>query len=526
MIDDFDILQATMADSLHAWLSPMSRDERRYALAVAEMLTTQITPDAGVDRAKRAALRALSEAKKSLSPDLAAPMKYAAKDINRLVEQIRSGQPPELPKCTREKHYRDPALPGLYIRLLNTGVASWSVQWKRLGRQKKITLGDVLVLDRQDAIKAAKDLLAKVQLRTLDPHEAKRERMRANKVTFATVIPLFLEHKIRQGDLRPGTVKYWKRDLTGYYFQPLHNLPIDEITSDQIQTRIDYIAIQSGNAPAEHCVMIMRVFFKWARKTGKLPADHRNPMDNVQAPKTNGPRDRVLEDDEIRLIWKSSEAWEAEVIHAQQIKASTGKWPRSGGIPITDFSRATMLLFLTGCRAQEIGDLRWGEINLDDGELIIPATRTKNAEELCVPLADWAVKILHRIKQEQQPDKDHVFGHTNRGGQFLSNINQKIKKRIAKAGGAPLKHWTIHDIRRTFRTKMAQLGVPADVAEALVGHVGHRTQMDRIYNRYKYWPEKRQAIAKLEAHLRAIIDGTAEKIVYQDFGEQAKGGTT
>src|SRR6516165_6944802 len=45
----------------------------------------------------------------------AAPKKYAAKDINRLVEQIRSDQPPELPKGKREQHYRDPALPNLYI---------------------------------------------------------------------------------------------------------------------------------------------------------------------------------------------------------------------------------------------------------------------------------------------------------------------------------------------------------------------------------------------------------------------------
>jgi hypothetical protein len=71
---------------------------------------------------------------------------------------------------------------------------------------------------------------------------------------------------------------------------------------------------------------------------------------------------------------------------------------------------------------------------------------------------------------------------------------------------------------------MAALGVTPDVAEALVGHVGHRTQMDRVYNKYKYWPEKRQALAKYEAHLRAIIDGTAEKIAHPRFGEPRKGG--
>ena len=141
----------------------------------------------------------------------------------------------------------------MYIRLLDTGVASWVEQWKRLGRQKKKTLGNVLVLDRLAAIKAAKELLAKITLGLLDPHEARRERMRANKVTWATVAPLCIEQKIRERELRPGTAKYWKLFLIkGYHFKPLHNLPLDEITREQIQARLDLIAGQSGNSAGEN----------------------------------------------------------------------------------------------------------------------------------------------------------------------------------------------------------------------------------------------------------------------------------
>src|SRR5262249_465513 len=170
-----------------------------------------------------------------------------------------------------------------------------------------------------------KELLAKITLSLLDPREAKRERMRANKVTFATVVPLFLERKIRNGDLRPSTTDHWKRYLTGYYLQPLHSLPIDEITKEQLQTRIDHITTQSGNAAAERCCGALRVFFKWAIKTGKLPEGHHNPMTNVQAPKQNAPRERVLTDDEIRLIWNACEAWEAQAIREEQFKKATDK---------------------------------------------------------------------------------------------------------------------------------------------------------------------------------------------------------
>jgi integrase len=509
--------EAAVAEEIFAVLAPLPLDDRRLVLAVAGAFEFRNSDSKS------------ELIKKLLSPDLpgapkSAPMENTVQAINRLIDRIRSGQPPELPEHVREKHYRDPVLPGLYIRLLNTGVASWVVQWKRLGRQKKIVLGNVRMLDRPVAIKAAKDLLAKVQLNQLDPHAAKRERMRAAKVMFKTVVPLFLEDKVRRGELRPATVKAWTRYLTGYYLEPLHGLPLDEITKEQIQGRIDHVAIQSGTQAAERCGTAASVFFKWALKTGKLPEGHHNPMTNVQTPKENDPRDRVLDNDEIQLIWKTCEAWEVEAINAQQqLRAlKTGKkyLPGGGPPPITDDSRAIRLLFLTGCRAQEIGNLEWSEIDLLNGELLIPGARTKNGLDLCNPLSDWALQILRSI--ERRPNRDTVFGHTDRGGHELGTSNGKLNKRIAKARKPPLKHWTIHDIRRTVRTRLAALGVGMDVAEALLGHVGHRNKIERTYNRHEYWAEKRQALAMWEANLRAIIDGTAEKIARPRFGERKK----
>jgi hypothetical protein len=72
------------------------------------------------------------------------------------------------------------------------------------------------------------------------------------------------------------------RFLSKYYFKPLHNLPVYEITRDQIQTRIDDIAVRSGPASAEACYSMIAVFFKWALKTGKLPGGHHNPTVNVR----------------------------------------------------------------------------------------------------------------------------------------------------------------------------------------------------------------------------------------------------
>jgi integrase len=179
-----------------------------------------------------------------------------------------------------------------------------------------------------------------------------------------------------------------------------------------------------------------------------------------------------------------------------------------------------MLLFQTGCRAQEIGDLQWPEVDLDNGELLIPGARIKNAIDLCNPLTGEAVKILRRVKR--RPDRANVFGRTKRPGICLKYARDNINDRIADAGGTPPKNWTLHDIRRTFRTRLAALKVPMHVAEALLGHVGHRPKIVRVYDTHEYWDEKRRALAMWEDNLRAIIDGTAKKIERPNFGQRKK----
>jgi integrase len=275
----------------------------------------------------------------------------------------------------------------------------------------------------------------------------------------------------------------------------------------------------------------MRALFKWAIRPAKLlPEDHRNPTANIQLPEKPAARDRVLTDDEIRLIWRGCDAWEAQAVRDRQLIELTGTAQRVGHPSNADYPRAVRLLFLTGCRAQEIGSLRWSEVDLDNAELRIPGSRRKSrkkqeqAMELFCPLADWAVQILRGVAR--RPNNDLVFGRGRRKvpGLNLTCVDKQIDSWIVKAGGTPPPDWQPHDIRRTFRTRLAALGVTMDVAEALVGHITHRTEVDRIYNRHKYWAEKRQALAMWEANLRAIIDGTAEKIAHPRFGERQKGG--
>jgi integrase len=475
-------------------------------------------------------------------------MKVTRAEINKLVRQVRDGKLPDLPDGKKfEEIFRSPKLPdgqfdevfwhpafyGFGVRLVYTGHASWIVQYKLHGRSQRQTIGDVRVLDeyKKDengkevgALAQAKNLLAKVQLHRFDPQAARAEARHTAKITFEAVAEQFLEMKkegtAKRKPMRPDALAAYERFLTGYYFKPLHRLPFGDITHEQITLQIQRVKQRSGLATAHHCCTPVTTMFNWAIEKGMHPGP--SPMLKVDVPQQGDSRDRVLNHDEIKAIWLACEAWEADTPSDRRIH---------GGLTNADRPRAIRLLFLTACRAQEIGELEWDEIDHRYNEFALTRPeRTKNGKPLYLPLTDTALEILNRV--ERRPGKTHVFGTKLDQGTRLSNAREKIDKRIAAAGGVkpagedagrPVPpfppDWTIHDIRRTVRTEMGDIGIDSDIAERILNHV-RGDKSNRAYDRSKYRKPMRDALVQWEAHLLSIVHGTEEKIV--DAGVRRK----
>jgi integrase len=69
-----------------------------------------------------------------------------------------------------------------------------------------------------------------------------------------------------------------------------------------------------------------------------------------------------------------------------------------------------------------------------------------------------------------------------------------------------LEHWTIHDIRRTVATRMAELGVQPHIIEAVLNHVsGHKGGIAGVYNRATYDKERRSALNLWAGHIMALV---------------------
>jgi integrase len=70
-----------------------------------------------------------------------------------------------------------------------------------------------------------------------------------------------------------------------------------------------------------------------------------------------------------------------------------------------------------------------------------------------------------------------------------------------------------HDLRRTAATRMAESGVPRDHIAKILNHVEGGPAATRVYDRYDYDSEKRQALERWDRGLTAIIAGKTRKVL-------------
>ena len=125
--------------------------------------------------------------------------------------------------------------------------------------------------------------------------------------------------------------------------------------------------------------------------------------------------------------------------------------------------------------------LRWDEVQ--DEEIALPEARTKNHRAHVIPLSNPARSILDKVRRD---GRTHVFGRDDTGFQGWGNSKRRLDRGIAEKG-KPLPHWTIHDLRRTVATRMAELGVQPHIIEAVLNHVsGHKSGVAGVYNRATY----------------------------------------
>ena len=147
--------------------------------------------------------------------------------------------------------------------------------------------------------------------------------------------------------------------------------------------------------------------------------------------------------------------------------------------------------------------MQWSEIDRDNALWIIPADRTKSGRETEVPLSSLALEILDALPLFASGDKiatdSAAFVFTTTSGRRPVSGFSKMKARTDDL--SDVTNWRLHDLRRTARTGLAELGVPQIVAEKVLNH-SERNLLVKTYDRHEYSVEKADALARWSSRAR------------------------
>ncbi len=365
---------------------------------------------------------------------------------------------------------------GLYIRVAPSGRKTWIYRYCFDGTPRRMQLGVFPGTSLAEAREKHGAAMIDIQ-KGIDPgakaKEAKAKRKAAPN--FQDLLDEFWEMELKTKQTGKERRRLIEKDALPVW----KNRKVSSITRRNAVLLIDKIR-QRAPIGANRFQSVLVRMFNFAAERGIIEISPLMGLRRV----TEKPRNRVLTDEEIKLLWKGTELENKEIDMYRPTKL------------------AIRLLLLTGQRCGEVAGMTWDEIDFDSNFWNIPPGRMINAEPQRVPLLPMALEVLKQAKV-YSGNSPFVFQSSHKPEKPM--IRQSITRAVSRHRTEMRieKHFTPHDLRRTVRTKLAELGIDDIIAERVLGH--KLQGLLAIYNRYPYDPEKRQALVLWERRLHEIL---------------------
>ena len=365
----------------------------------------------------------------------------------------------------RERLFWDAALRGFGMRALRSGRRSWIYQYRdEHARTRRMVLGDVSAVSLETARGVARQKAASVAQGVNPSVERKKKRTAG---TVLEVVEAYLVHaKMRQ---RSRTFSGTERHLR-VHAAPLHHDRVEMVRRGDIAGLLGRVAESSGPISANRLRAALSAMWTWGLRTGLINADT-NPVTFTVRQRENT-RDRTLSGAELKTIWRATD---------------DGK----------DYSRIVRLCLLTGCRREEIGGLRWEEIQND--RIVLGPDRMKGNLAHEIALLPMISSALPKC-----PDDTGgcVFGRRGTGFSGWSKSKINLDAKLADLG-VEIPAWGLHDLRRTLSTRLHDAGVEPLIVEALLAH--KQQGVAAVYNRASFREAKRAALERWHQILAETI---------------------
>lgn len=377
----------------------------------------------------------------------------------------------------------DAVVPAMGVRVTDKGKRTFIL----LGRfppsrnPTRRALGEYPALELAVAREKARQWLDLIG-RGIDPAAAledeKQERARAASAkrdrAFETILSRYINARRRDGIRK---VDEDQRDFERECLPHWRGRDIQSITMTDILRVVESIHNRGKTRQALNVAEKIGAFLSWCSDDDLITASPFKRKRIRIAVGEKQARTRVLSDAEIAAFWKATAAL----------------------APV--YRDCYRMLLLTGQRLNDVAQASWSEIDLERRTLTIPASRFKSGRDHVVPLTDDAMAILGGV--QRWPDSPWVFSFTGAlaAGMESGPVKQRLDKEMAKVLPR-IPAWVNHDLRRTVRTRLSELDISDEIAEATIGHVP--PALVRVYNQSDRLRVKADALTRWQGELRMI----------------------
>jgi integrase len=405
------------------------------------------------------------------------------------------------PKGTRLE-VSDSGCPGLRLRVSNHGDKAWSVVYRvrgeapdgrGRGNPRRASLGSFPHVDLATARDLARAALDEAD-RGVDYAKrlaAEAERQRALATTggkspgcVEVVVDSYIETHLKEAWSSWQNADRWLRNVVAVEWAGR------EITSIRRRDVVDLLDKVSRERTAAAVIEVrkhLNGLINWAIASDKYELGA-SPMFGIKRKEKYVPRDNTLTRPELRRVWDAA-----------------GEM----GYPFREMFR---LLMLTGQRRSEVAEIQTSWLfTRDDGAgrgVRVPAAAYKTGKTHEYPLSKPAVIIVDTLPKREDRERPYLLSGTHtkspvgkapvsgfskakaRLDRIISEQTEKARKEGIDL--PPMPAFTVHDIRRSVATGMAELGVSVEHIERVLGH--ELGGVASIYNRHDYFAEKLAAL--------------------------------
>lgn len=370
---------------------------------------------------------------------------------------------------------------GLSVRVTPTGVIVFQYRYKIDGKPRRMTLGQYDEL----TLKEARELVAEYRKLVSvgrDPITVRDMQIESN-IKAATVedcINAWLNSAAASHLVKRD---HWERALKRHVLPLVGSMTVDDMAISHWQPVFKRMRDNDAETFAGEILSRLKTIFS---SCIRIETIKRNPVADLRVidvgkPAKSGKRN--FNDKEIGAFWHAVTDSTITIQNQLMLK----------------------LLLLTGCRGVEIRLAKKSEFDLEGRVWRVPDENSKTREPFERGLSDKAVELLKEAFALYK-DFSQVFPPAAKkedrpmAAGVLLNLAKQLREDM------DIEHWAIHDLRRTAKTKMSELGVLPHVSEKVLGH--KLGGVLAVYDQHSYLKEQQEALNLLAAHIQSCVDST------------------